>query len=148
MKRIASFDVDHTVLTPGFYISRVDGDIVTYDMRVKVPNTGDLMTNSEMHSFEHMFTTYIRNGALAEDIIYCGPMGCRTGFYLLVRNREPQTVFDEVKIDLQKVLDHEGEVFGCSAVECGDYRSLSLDAAKKVAAEYLAVCGTVTKFTY
>lgn len=136
--RIASFSIDHDKLLPGLYVSRVDGDITTYDMRCRRPNTGDLLDNSTLHSLEHMFATYIRNGALHDQIVYYGPMGCQTGFYLLVRNADNATVLAEVKRTCERILAHEGPVFGAARKECGNYRNLSLEAAKTEAARYLA----------
>ena len=83
MERIASFTVDHTVLTPGLYLSRRDGDAVTLDLRFKKPNTGDLLTNAEMHSVEHLIATLLRNAPERDAVLYFGPMGCQTGFYFL-----------------------------------------------------------------
>ena len=136
--RIASFSINHDKLLPGLYVSRVDGDITTYDMRCRRPNTGDLLDNSTQHSLEHMFATYIRNGELHEQIVYFGPMGCQTGFYLLVRNADNQAVLSEVKKTCERILAHEGPVFGAARIECGTYRNLSLEAAKTEAARYLA----------
>ena len=136
--RIASFSIDHDKLLPGLYVSRVDGDITTYDMRCRRPNTGDLLDNSTLHSLEHMFATYIRNGELRSQIVYFGPMGCQTGFYLLVRNADNATVLAEVKRTCERILAHEGPVFGAARNECGNYRNLSLEAAKTEAARYLA----------
>ena len=79
MERIASFAVDHNKLVPGLYLSRRDGDIVTLDLRFKKPNTGDLLSNSEMHSVEHLIATLLRNSAQKDAVIYFGPMGCQTG---------------------------------------------------------------------
>ena len=87
MERIASFTVDHNHLCPGLYYSRRDGDIVTFDLRFKKPNTGELLTNAEMHSAEHLIATLLRNSAHKEAVIYFGPMGCQTGFYFLFDNR-------------------------------------------------------------
>ena len=137
IKRIASFSVNHDKLLPGLYVSRVDGDVTTYDMRTRRPNTDDLMTNSAMHSLEHLFATYIRNGALSDQIIYFGPMGCQTGFYLLVRDADNDAVLREVRLTLMRILAHEGPVFGASSRECGNYRNLSVDAAKSEARRYL-----------
>ena len=136
--RIASFSINHDKLLPGLYVSRVDGDITTYDMRCRRPNTGDLLDNSTLHSLEHMFATYIRNGELRSQIVYFGPMGCQTGFYLLVRNADNATVLAEVKKTCERILAHEGPVFGAARVECGNYKNLSLAAAKVEAARYLA----------
>ena len=110
--RITSFSINHDILLPGLYVSRVDGDVTTYDMRTRRPNTGDLMDNSTMHSLEHMFATYIRNGDLKDSIVYFGPMGCQTGFYLLVRNADNAEVLRQVRLTLMKILAHEGR---CSA---------------------------------
>ena len=86
LTRIASFAVNHDLIEEGIYISRIDGDVTTYDMRTRRPNMGDYMDNLTMHSFEHMFATYVRNSEISESVIYFGPMGCQTGFYLLVRS--------------------------------------------------------------
>ena len=86
MKKIASFTVNHDKLKKGMYVSRIDGDVVTYDIRMKMPNAGDYLTNGAMHTFEHLFATYARNSAYSDAVIYVGPMGCRTGFYFLLRD--------------------------------------------------------------
>lgn len=138
IQRITSFTVDHNKLLPGLYVSRVDGDVTTYDMRTRRPNTGDLMDNAAMHSLEHMFATYIRNGALKDSVVYFGPMGCQTGFYLLVRDADNDAALAEIRRTLQRILAHEGPVFGASAKECGNYANLSLAAAKAEASRYLA----------
>ena len=139
MKRIASFDVDHDVISKGIYISRIDGDITTYDMRTRVPNMGDYMSNVTMHSVEHMFATYVRNGEIGQNVIYFGPMGCRTGFYLLVRDTAPEVVAKAVKDTLAKIVNHDGEMFGATRKECGNYLELDLAEAKAEAKAYLAV---------
>ena len=136
--RITSFSINHDKLLPGLYVSRVDGDVTTYDMRTRRPNTGDLMDNSTMHSLEHMFATYIRNGSLKDSVIYFGPMGCQTGFYLLIRNADNDEVLRQIRLTLCKIIALEGAVFGASSRECGNYRNLSLDAAKTEARRYLA----------
>ena len=137
MKRIASFEVDHDFIEKGIYISRIDGDITTYDMRTRKPNCDDYMDSVTMHSMEHMFATYIRNSDIGKSVIYFGPMGCRTGFYLLVRDEAPETVLKEVIIALEKVVSHDGEIFGGTRKECGNYRELSVESAKTEAARYL-----------
>ena len=139
MEKIASFTVDHDKIEPGIYISRIDGDIITYDMRTRKPNMGDYMDNLTMHSVEHMFATYIRNSEIAENVIYFGPMGCQTGFYLLVRNEESEFVLSVVKSVLKRIIDHDGEIFGNKREECGNYRNLNLDAAKLECQRYLDV---------
>ena len=138
VRRIASFSVDHDFILPGIYVSRIDGDITTYDMRTRKPNCGDYMNNLTMHSLEHMFATYVRNSGIGNSVIYFGPMGCRTGFYLLVRDAKNDEVFAVVKETLGKIIDHVGEVFGKSRVECGNYLELDINAAKREAKRYLA----------
>lgn len=139
IQRITSFCVDHTRLAEGIYISRKDGDVTTYDLRTRRPNAGDYMDNVTMHTVEHLFATYVRNGEIGEDVLYFGPMGCQTGFYLLVRNRTPEEVLAAVRSVLKAIIAHEGPVFGASAEECGNYRSLSLAPAKREAERYLSL---------
>lgn len=150
MERIKSFTINHDVLVPGFYISREDGNIITYDLRTRKPNAGDYMSNATMHSVEHMFATLVRNSEIADDVIYFGPMGCQTGFYLVVKDVAPQKVFAITKQVLQQTLAHEGEVFGASAVECGHYENLDITLAKKECEFYLHVLENQTnmEFTY
>ena len=137
MKKIKSFEVDHRKISEGVYISRVDDDITTYDMRTRKPNTGDLMDNCTMHSAEHMFATYIRNSEIKDKVVYFGPMGCQTGFYLLVRNADNSKVLATIKAVLLEIINHNGEIFGNSEIECGNYKSLSLEAAKLECKTYL-----------
>ena len=139
MKRIASFSVDHDKIVPGMYISRIDGDITSFDLRTRTPNMGAYMDNVTMHSVEHMLATLLRNGPHGDKIIYFGPMGCRTGFYLLTRDLEPLAVLADLKRALAAVLAHEGTVFGATRAECGNYLELDLESAKKECAAYLAV---------
>ena len=149
VRRIKSFEVNHDLLEPGIYISRVDGDVTTFDMRTRKPNCGDYMDNITMHSLEHMFATYIRNSAIGDSVIYFGPMGCRTGFYLLTRGLEPSAVLGEVIIALGAIVAHEGGVFGATRKECGNYLELDITAAKTEAKRYLAVLESrVNDFTY
>ena len=148
MERIASFTVDHNKLFPGLYLSRRDGSVVTFDLRFKKPNTGDLLSNAEMHSAEHLIATLLRNSPQKDAVIYFGPMGCQTGFYLLTRNRDPKEVFEQTKIVLEKILAYEGPVFGGSEVECGNYRTLNLQTAKDECGPYLEVLNKVTDFTF
>ena len=136
-EKIASFTVDHDFLDPGIYISRVDGDVVTYDLRTRKPNMGDYMDNLTMHSVEHMIATYIRSSTIGSDVIYFGPMGCQTGFYLLVRNRAKEEVLSALIDVLGLCVSHVGEMFGNTAKECGNYRNLSVEAAKVECKTYL-----------
>ena len=144
VEKIASFTVNHDTLTEGIYISRIDGDVTTYDMRTRIPNAGDYMDNLTMHSFEHMFATYIRSSDISERVLYFGPMGCQTGFYLLVRGEEHNEVLAAVLEVLEQVLAHTGEIFGNTAIECGNYRNLSLESAKVEAERYLKVLRSKT----
>ena len=138
LERIASFTVDHNKLVPGLYYSRRDGDVVTFDLRFKKPNTGDLLTNAEMHSAEHLIATLLRNSRAKEAVVYFGPMGCQTGFYFL---------FDSALLSmagavalLQEVFSaaaaYTGPMPGASAVECGNYINLDVELGKAVCAFY------------
>ena len=135
--RIASFSVDHDAICEGIYISRIDGDITTYDMRTRIPNAGSYMDNLTMHSFEHMFATFVRASKIADDVIYFGPMGCQTGFYLLIRNANNAEVLRVVKDVLLKISEYGGEMFGNTQKECGNYKNLDVIAAKLEAVSYL-----------
>ena len=147
--RIASFDVDHDYISEGIYISRIDGDITTYDMRTRIPNSSDYMDNLTMHSFEHMFATYIRNSEIGKDVIYFGPMGCQTGFYLLVRDASDKIVLKNVISTLKAIISHDGEMFGATRKECGNYKNLDLAAARSEAERYLShIEGQVCDFKY
>lgn len=137
MKTIESFLVDHTVLTAGIYLSRVDGDAVTYDLRLKRPNVEKVLDNAPIHTIEHLFATYVRNSKYSESIIYFGPMGCRTGFYFIVRdNMSHETVVSLVKEAFDFIAAYDGEIPGVSAKECGNYLDHDLDGAKREAAIY------------
>ena len=139
MKRITSFTVDHDLLKEGIYVSRIDGDITTYDMRTRIPNNGDFMDTTTAHTVEHMFATFVRNSEISDDVIYFGPMGCRTGFYLLVRNADNAKILEITKKILADILAYEGEDFGNTKKECGNYLDLDLAKAKEECAKYLKV---------
>lgn len=137
MKKIASFTVDHRLIKEWIYISRIDGDITTYDLRMRKPNCNDLMDNAAIHSFEHLFATFMRSGRLGKSVIYVGPMGCQTGFYLLVRNADNAQVTDEVRRVLSEIAEYDGEMPGASEIECGNYRNLDVEKARYEAKRYL-----------
>ena len=139
MKKIASFSVNHDKIVEGIYVSRIDGDIITYDMRMRRPNMGDYIDNLTLHSLEHMFATYVRNSEYSDSVIYFGPMGCQTGFYLLVRDLDNETVLMLVKSVLEKIINHKGEIFGNTREDCGNYRNLNLEASQIEAERYLNV---------
>ncbi len=152
MERIASFTVDHEVLVPGLYLSRRDGSVVTFDLRFKKPNTGDLLSNSQMHSVEHLVATFLRNSAGKDAVVYFGPMGCQTGFYFLfdgdkLTNGQAiallQAVFAQAAV-------YDGPMPGCSAAECGNYRNLDTALARECCRFYAALIAdwTEEKLTY
>lgn len=138
MDRITSFSVNHDSITPGIYLSRTDGDVQTYDLRTRTPNAGDYMDHLTLHSVEHLFATYVRNSRYSDRVIYFGPMGCQTGFYLLLRDVPRSEVAPLVIETLEKIVAHEGPMPGGSRQECGNYRNLSVKAAKTECARYLA----------
>lgn len=134
MKTIASFTVDHDKLEKGMYISRVDGDVITYDIRMVKPNGGVYISSPALHTFEHLFATYVRNSAYSDQIIYVGPMGCRTGFYFLTRDSLNKTdAIALVKECFAFIADFEGEIPGNKKKECGNYLEHDLQGAKQVA---------------
>lgn len=134
MKRIASFEVNHDLLTPGMYTSRIDSDITTYDVRMVTPNGGVYLEPAASHTFEHLFATYVRNSDFAEQIIYAGPMGCQTGFYFLVRNLDPADAIRLVQQTMDFIADYQdSEIPGVSRIECGNYLLHDLEGAKKMA---------------
>jgi len=140
MKRIASFEVNHDTVTKGMYISRIDGDVVTYDIRMKIPNGGDYLDFDAVHTFEHLFATYARNTKYSENVIYVGPMGCRTGFYFLVRDAISHEEALEIMVETMKfIIGFEGEIPGSKKEECGNYLSHSLEGAKMIAEDMLPV---------
>lgn len=152
MDRIASFQVDHTKLLPGMYLSRRDGEITTFDLRFKKPNTGDLLTNAEMHSVEHIIATLLRNSRAKDAVIYFGPMGCQTGFYFLFDSRK---LTDDDAVALVKEVftagaAWEGPMPGKSAAECGNYINLDTALARTQCAYYCDVIRdwTVDKLSY
>lgn len=131
MEKIESFKIDHDTLTPGIYVSRIDGDIITYDIRFKYPNGGDYLNNAPMHTIEHLFATFVRNSEYKESVIYFGPMGCRTGFYFLARDLERAKAVDLIISALKFITDYCGEIPGATKIECGNYLEHDLDGAKK-----------------
>ena len=140
MKKIASFTVNHDTLEKGMYISRIDGDVVTYDIRMKLPNGGDYLQMSAAHTLEHLFATYARNSEFGDSVIYVGPMGCRTGFYFLVRDAISHAqAIELVRASMAFVRDFEGEIPGNKKEECGNYLDHDLMGAKKIGEEMAAV---------
>lgn len=136
MQKIKSFTVNHDRLEKGMYISRIDGDVVTYDIRMKKPNGGDYLSVSAAHTLEHLFATYARNGDVGDGVLYVGPMGCRTGFYLLVRDTiTPKKAIELVRESMAFARDYEGEIPGNTRRECGNYLDHDLQGAKAIAGD-------------
>lgn len=140
MEKIASFTVNHNVLEKGMYISRIDDDIVTYDIRMKKPNCGDYLDSASAHTFEHLFATYVRNTKYADKIIYAGPMGCRTGFYFIVRDSVSHNdAIKLVKESLDFISNFKGDIPGSKKEECGNYLEHNLEGAAAVAKDMARV---------
>ena len=144
MERIASFCVDHTRLDRGMYLSRQDGDVLTWDIRMKKPNHGDYLSTGSAHTLEHLFATYARNSQYKDGVIYVGPMGCRTGFYLLTRGLTPAEALELTRSAFAWMAEFEGEIPGASAVECGNYLMMDPIAARAEAAAMLPVLEALT----
>ena len=143
MKKIASFTVNHIDLLPGIYVSRIDtiGSevLTTYDLRFKRPNLEPVMNTAEIHTIEHLAATYLRNHpTFADETIYFGPMGCRTGFYLILKGeRTSKEIVPLITELFQFVADFEGDVPGASPRDCGNYLDMNLPMAKYVAKKYV-----------
>lgn len=141
MNKITSFCIDHDKLGKGLYVSRIDGDVITYDMRMVVPNAGVYLENAGLHTFEHLLATYVRNSKYREQIIYVGPMGCRTGFYFLTRD----TMSKEETIKLLQeamafISDFHDAIPGAQeSKECGNYLDHNLEQANVYAKDYREV---------
>lgn len=131
MERIKSFTVNHDILDIGLYTSRIDGDIITYDVRMVLPNCGAFLSTGSLHTIEHLFATFARNSSLREDVIYVGPMGCRTGCYLLLRGHTGKEAIALVRDAFRFIADYEGTIPGNTRIECGNYLDHDLDAAKR-----------------
>ena len=144
MERIASFCVDHTTLCRGMYLSRRDGDVLTWDIRMKRPNQGDYLSTAAAHTLEHLFATYARNSSYRDGVIYVGPMGCRTGFYLPTRGLTPAPALALTVDSFRFMAAFEGPVPGASEAECGNYRDMDLPAARAEAAAMLPVLEALT----
>ena len=132
MEKIASFQIDHTKFWIGMYISRIDWDIITYDIRMVKPNRWTYLTPSSIHTIEHLFATYVRNSKYSENIIYVWPMWCRTGFYFLTRdNISKENSINLIKETLKFIADFEWEIPWSTIEECWNYLDHNLATAKK-----------------
>jgi S-ribosylhomocysteine lyase len=130
MERITSFSVDHTKLKKGVYISRVDGDLTTFDIRMCTPNIDTPLDPKAAHTIEHIGATLLRNGQYKDHIIYFGPMGCLTGFYLITRDLDFETVKVLVKDIFTKIASWNQDIPGAKKEECGNYSYMDLEKAK------------------
>ena len=147
MKKIKSFTIDHITLLPGIYISREDvfgaesHPITTYDIRITRPNFEPVMGTAEIHTIEHLGATYLRNREdIKDNIVYWGPMGCRTGFYFILSGKASLERVTSLMVDLfEFVAEYEGEIPGATPIECGNYSDMNLAAAKKRAKNYLKI---------
>ena len=143
MQKITSFTIDHLKLIPGVYVSRVDyageSPITTFDLRMTSPNDEPVMNTAEMHTIEHLAATFLRNHAeFGDKTIYFGPMGCRTGFYLLLSGKyESRDIIPLMQEMFSFIAAFEGEVPGASAKDCGNYLDMNLPMTKYLAKKYL-----------
>lgn len=142
MEKITSFTIDHNVLKKGFYLSRADKNVFTYDLRFKEPNKGDYLHIAAMHTIEHLFATVVRNSVYKDKVVYFGPMGCRTGFYLLLFDMNKDEALALTKECVAKCLELD-TIPGSKKIECGNYRSHNLSDAKKELSAYLDVLNTL-----
>lgn len=143
MKQIASFTINHLKLLPGIYVSRKDTigteTVTTFDLRMTRPNFEPVMNTAEVHTIEHLAATYFRNDPeYANKTIYFGPMGCRTGFYLLLAgDYQSKNIVPLIISMFEFIRDFEGEVPGAAAYNCGNYLDINLNMAKYIAKKYL-----------
>ena len=151
MKKIASFTIDHNLLQPGLYVSRKDTigaeTVTTFDLRLTKPNGEPVMNTAEVHTIEHLAATYLRNDPAWKDrVIYFGPMGCRTGFYLLLAgNYTSRDALPLVLDCFRFVRDFRGDVPGASAKDCGNYLDMNLPMANYWGKRYAALLETITE---
>lgn len=141
MEQITSFCINHDILGKGMYVSRIDKDIVTYDLRMVMPNGSVYLENDGLHTFEHLFATFVRNSTYSEDVVYVGPMGCRTGFYFLTRDTiSKEEVLELVKNTMLFIMDFHDAIPGAAYPrECGNILDHNLDKANAYAKDYYEV---------
>ena len=150
MEKITSFTIDHIKLQPGLYVSRKDKvgaeTVTTFDLRLTSPNDEPVMNTAEMHTIEHLAATYLRNEPTwKEKVLYFGPMGCRTGFYLLLAgDYTSEEVLPLVKDCFRFVGDFRGDVPGASARDCGNYLDMNLPMANYWGAKYTVLLENIT----
>lgn len=137
MERITSFSVDHTKLKKGIYVSRIDQDLTTFDIRMTQPNVDAALEPQAAHTIEHIGATLLRNGKYKDHIIYFGPMGCMTGFYLITRDLDFVTVKNIVKDIFTAIASWQQDIPGAKKEECGNYTYMNLEKAKAAAQFYI-----------
>ena len=153
MEKIASFTIDHLRLRPGLYVSRKDRigaeNVTTFDLRITAPNIEPVMNTAEVHAMEHLGATYLRNDPTWKDrVVYFGPMGCRTGFYLLLSgDLASEDVLSLVADTFRFIRDFSGEIPGASAKDCGNYLDMNLPMAQFYARRYVSVLETAAPET-
>lgn len=151
MEKITSFTIDHIRLQPGVYVSRKDpvgnSSVTTFDLRITSPNEEPVMNTAEIHAIEHLGATFLRNHAQWKDsVLYFGPMGCRTGFYLLMKGDfAARDMVPLVRECFAFIADYEGDIPGASARDCGNYLDMNLPAAKWWARRYAALLENITE---
>lgn len=153
MERIASFRVNHLALEPGLYVSRRDQKagvtVTTFDLRLTAPNREPVVDQPALHTIEHLGATYLRNSAQKDDVVYFGPMGCRTGCYLVMfGDLSPEDVLDLVCGLCNFVLGFEGDIPGAAPEQCGNYREQNLDMAKYYIRRYQRTLTEDPHFVY
>lgn len=154
MEKIPSFNIDHIILQPGLYLSRTDyvGDraLYTYDLRFTAPNDEPVMNTAEIHTIEHIAATFLRNHPrFKEEVIYFGPMGCRTGFYLIMTDAVVgQDLLDLVKETFEFTADFEGDIPGASPKDCGNYLDQNLPMAKYQSKRYCQTLSEIEDLTF
>lgn len=153
MKRIASFTVDHLKLFPGLYVSRRDeknGCVITsFDMRITAPNREPVIDMPALHTIEHLGATYLRNSDRKDEIVYFGPMGCRTGCYIVIfGDLTSEDILELVLSMCQFIIDFEGEIPGAAPEQCGNYSEQNLNMAKYYIKKYKEELEKNKRFTY
>lgn len=152
MERIASFTIDHEKLQPGIYVSRKDPvgntTVTTFDLRMTSPNEEPVMNTAELHTLEHLAATYLRMySGRGKDMVYFGPMGCRTGcYFLMAGDYESRDILDLIIKAFEYVRDFEGEIPGAEAKDCGNYLDHNLEMAKYLSKRYLEVLYHIDSF--
>ena len=151
MEKITSFTIDHIKLQPGLYVSRKDAvgaeTVTTFDLRVTSPNEEPVMNTAEIHTMEHLAATYLRNEPVwGDQVLYFGPMGCRTGFYLLMKGDMTSKQILPLVLDCFRfIADYSGEIPGASAKDCGNYLDMNLPMANYWGKKYASLLETITE---